>query len=53
MGTLIVGIIVFGVISLAAYITYKDRKNGKGCGGSCECCQGCPGSLKPDNTKAI
>lgn len=37
MATVIIGAIVFAVIGLAAYSTYKTRKKG-GCGCGCEGC---------------
>jgi len=45
MGTLLVGMVVICVIGLAVYKVYKDRKNGKGCGQSCENCSCCPGCM--------
>jgi len=50
MGTFVVGAIVFGLIGLAAYKTYKDRKNGKGCGCGCESCAGCTDCPAPDDS---
>ncbi len=43
MSTLIVGLIVAGVVFLAARQIYKDKKKGKSfCGGKCSCCpNGC------------
>lgn len=39
MGTLIVGIIVAGIIFLAARKLYTDKKKGKSsCGCNCSCC---------------
>jgi len=34
---IIIGVIVFTIIGLAAYSTYKSHKSG-GCGGGCEGC---------------
>lgn len=51
MGTVIVSIIVFGIIALAAYKVYKDRQAGKGCGYGCENCSGCPYHAEVDSKK--
>ncbi len=42
MATVIIGIIVAGILFLAARQLYKDKKNGKSmCGGKCSSCHGC------------
>lgn len=49
MGTWIVGLIVFGLLALAVYKIYKDRRAGKGCGCGCGAsCSSCPSCLEPD-----
>jgi len=50
MGTLIVGVLVFGLLALAAYKTYQDRKKGKGCGCGCEGCGNCPDHAEADTS---
>lgn len=40
MSTIIVGAVVLVVAVLAARKVYKDKKNGKCCGGNCSGCSG-------------
>ncbi|MGL4344639.1 MAG: FeoB-associated Cys-rich membrane protein [Cellulosilyticaceae bacterium] len=39
MGTLIIGMVVFGAFGFVAYKTYQEKKSGKGCGGGCTGCR--------------
>lgn len=49
MSTFIIGTLVLGAFVCVGYKTYKDKKSGKGCGGSCS---GCQSSCKlPDKLK--
>ena len=48
MGTLIVGIAVLAVATIAARKIYKDKKNGSCCGGCSGNCSGCHGSCHTD-----
>lgn len=42
MGTIVVGIIVFAIVSGIVWSMVRDRKQGKGsCGGDCSKCRGC------------
>ncbi|MGN0604294.1 MAG: FeoB-associated Cys-rich membrane protein [Oscillospiraceae bacterium] len=50
MTTVVIGIIVAGILFLAARQLYKDKKKGKSlCGGKCSCCPNgcaCHGEIK-------
>ena len=41
MGTILVGVVVFGALGYTIYRMIRNKKKGGGCSGCCASCAGC------------